>query len=101
MFQNSSLMEARYGAEVRHHQMKMGIGGEIKELVLQVMNDAVNPITESEIAKRIKPLLPEHVVKKLGRKPHYLTTFDVVDGALTSLYLDDGRVRKKEVYYLR
>ena len=93
------LMEQRYGAQVRHYQMQMGIGSEIKHLVLQILRDADHALTTHEIAERVEPLLPENVAERLHNEPHHLGVSDIVEGALTILYLDDHRVGKKEVYF--
>ena len=95
---NSLLLEQRYGRQIRHHQTKMGLGGKIKHLVLQVLREADRALTVDEITKKVEPLLSEDVTERMGCKPHYLCASELVEGALTILFLDDCKVVKKKVY---
>ena len=95
---NSPILEQRYGARIRHYQMKMGLGGEIKHLVLQVLHEADRALAVHEITKRIEPLLSEDFTKRMWGKRNFFIASELVDGALTILFLDDHKVRKEEVY---
>ena len=98
--QRSSLLEQRYGAQIRHHQMKMDLGGEIRQLILQVLHEADHALTTGEITEKVKHILPKDIIDRMGCGPHYLCVSELVEGALTTLCLYDIKVGKKEVYYL-
>ncbi|MDP3726408.1 MAG: hypothetical protein Q8R36_04400 [bacterium] len=96
---DSPLLEQRYGAQTRRYQMRMGFADEIKHFVLQVLRDADHALTTHEIAEKVEILLPEDITQQMNCAPHYLSTHDLVEGALTVLYLNDHKVGTKEVYF--
>lgn len=98
--QSLSLLEQQYGAQVRRNQMMIGLAGEIKHLVLQVLNEANCALTIGEIIEKVERLLPSGITDQMGCDPYHLSAFDLVEIALNILHHQDFVVGKKEVYHL-